>query len=172
MDEADVERFLSKVSTEPDENGCLIWLTGRFESGYGQFWLKGKNVKAHRIAWEIEHGPIYDGLLVLHKCDVKWCVNVQHLYLGTAQDNVIDRIMRGGQAYGERHHNSIISDREAAEILYLALEGQLTQREIADIYGVCLRRVEDIRGGRAWRHIKPIAPPPPPPCEPLSRRSF
>jgi hypothetical protein len=165
MNQGDIERFFSKVSSEPDENGCLIWLTGRFESGYGQFWLKGKNVKAHRIAWEIEHDPIPDGLLVLHKCDVKWCVNVQHLYLGTMQDR---------KAYGERHGNTGLTEDRVREIHKLAWSG-VTARKIGEMFRASESTVYRIKYGQAWKHLwqeEAPALPTPSPTKPLTRRSF
>jgi hypothetical protein len=58
--------------------------------GYGKHFAKGKTIIAHRWAWEIVNGPIPDGLLVCHKCDVTSCVNPDHLFIGTQKENLKD----------------------------------------------------------------------------------
>lgn len=55
----------------------------------------GARILAHRFVWGRIHGPIPDGLWVLHRCDVGACINVEHLYLGTPKQNVQDRQERG-----------------------------------------------------------------------------
>jgi hypothetical protein len=116
MDQADVDRFRSKVAAEPEEDGCVMYLGGWNCDGYGIFWLDGKQVQAHRVAWTLQHGPIPDGLHVLHKCDNRYCVNIDHLFLGTAQDNVNDMIAKGrdtyGQNRGERNGWALLTEGE------------------------------------------------------------
>ena len=86
------ERFYATTIPEPN-SGCLIWLGG-MDHRYGRFRPCASErefvMSAHRAAWEIEHGPIPDGLDVLHRCDMRLCVNVRHLFLGTAGDNLRD----------------------------------------------------------------------------------
>lgn len=82
-------RFNNLTCPEPN-SGCVLWLGSLNRHGYGTFSpdtrMHTKPV-AHRVAWILEHGPIADGLFVLHKCDVPTCVNVRHLYLGSLFDN-------------------------------------------------------------------------------------
>lgn len=61
---------------------------------------------AHRVAWELVHGPIADDLCVLHRCDNRLCVNVEHLFLGTRGDNIRDASVKGrarNQNSGKTH---------------------------------------------------------------------
>jgi hypothetical protein len=86
------ERFWAKVEKT---DSCWPWRAG-VNKEYGEFnfgnnWMR----QAHRVAWELTHGPIPDGLCVLHKCDVPLCVNPDHLFLGTKLDNVRDMIAKG-----------------------------------------------------------------------------
>jgi hypothetical protein len=104
----DVERFFSRTKRADDirpgmESPCLEW-TASLTRGYGKFYMYGKSVRAHRVAWKIVYGNITDGLHVLHKCDNPICVDANHLFLGTDADNMADMIAKGRdrKAVGER----------------------------------------------------------------------
>jgi len=90
---------------------CVLWSRSVSSTGYGQTWRDGKSVGAHRVAYEQAHGPIPKGAMVLHKCDVKQCVNPDHLYVGTAKENARDAIERGQIATGDRHGTKTRPDR-------------------------------------------------------------
>ena len=87
------------------QGDCLIW-TGNLDNyGYGRIWVDGSNRKAHRYAWEREHGPIPEGMLVDHKdhCDTR-CVNVGHLRLATyAENNANKGVLRSDNVSGHRN---------------------------------------------------------------------
>lgn len=89
------ERFWPKVDKRGGDDACWPWLGGRFESGYGQFSQRPRNLRAHRVAYELTHGQIPDNLMVLHECDNPPCCNPKHLFLGTNDDNMADRQRKG-----------------------------------------------------------------------------
>lgn len=99
----DIARFWPKVKKSP--GGCWLWIGGRNGKGkgYGAFSFGGKNHPAHRISYAISKGQVPQRLKVLHTCDVKSCVNPDHLFVGTTQDNSDDMCQKGRQAKGKTH---------------------------------------------------------------------
>jgi hypothetical protein len=89
-------RFEALVSPEP-MTGCWLW-TGKLiaaDEPYGVAGGSKHRERAHRRAWRLYRGEIPGDLHVLHRCDVPWCVNPDHLFLGTNADNVADKIGKG-----------------------------------------------------------------------------
>src|ERR1035437_755093 len=91
-------------------DGCWPW-AGKIHvgTGYGVVYAGGgrgheREERAHRVAWALTFGPIPPGLSVLHKCDNPPCVNPDHLYLGTHQDNMADVVARGRGANASTHY--------------------------------------------------------------------
>lgn len=105
-----MERFMDYVFPEPN-SGCWLWSGGWTSSGYGIFGWPGHTNRAHKAIWEILFGPVSRGLVVRHKCDVRCCVNPQHLILGTSADNSADMVSRGRAATGIRHGSHRFPDR-------------------------------------------------------------
>lgn len=82
----DAEKFWSKV--EKVEGGCWMWKGRASTPGYGQVVVGGKWVSVHRFSYELENGPIPEGMSVDHLCYNKLCVNPMHLDLVSRADNV------------------------------------------------------------------------------------
>jgi hypothetical protein len=73
---------------------CIEW-TGPTRAGYGLAYVDGRRVSVHRLAWEQANGSIPDGMKVCHRCDNPSCYNVDHLFLGTQRDNILDAVAKG-----------------------------------------------------------------------------
>ncbi len=84
-----------KKRSRVDVSGCVLWTAAKEPRGYGNIRWRGRMWRAHRLSWVAARGPIPDGLLVCHKCDVPSCINPDHLFLGTHQDNSDDKIKKG-----------------------------------------------------------------------------
>ena len=98
-----LDEFMQR--TKPASNDCIEWVGHLSDTGYGLVTRSGKHLKAHRLSWAFHNGEIPDGLHVLHHCDNRKCVNIDHLFLGTNADNVADKIAKGRQYRAE--HNRI-----------------------------------------------------------------
>ncbi|WP_431068169.1 HNH endonuclease [Ralstonia holmesii] len=136
-------------------DGCWIWKGApKQPEGYGLFTINGRQQYAHRYAWELEHGPIPQGLLVLHRCDTPACVRASHLFLGTHQDNVDDCIQKGRRKYarGEEHHASKLTADVVRAIRNLVACGQ-SQRSVSTRYGVHVTTVSEIVHRKIWKHV-------------------
>ncbi len=90
------ERFWSHVTCIIDTR-CWEWQASRLPNGYGQLSVVGvdRPLRAPRVAWELEHGSIDEGLFVCHRCDNPPCVNPSHLFLGSARENTHDMLTKG-----------------------------------------------------------------------------
>jgi len=127
-----------------DENGCWIWQGALKKPGcrslpYGWVTFRNRHMNAHRAAWIVNYGDIPDGMVVCHRCDVPACVNPNHLFLGTASDNMQDM-------WGKRRHklpsegiigslSSKVDLTMVKEIRNLIAQGQ-KQRDIAAKFGI------------------------------------
>lgn len=144
-------RFNSKWTPEPF-SGCHLWITRCSEDGYGQFWINGRTANAHRVAWEMANGrPVPDGLSVCHRCDVRSCVNPDHLWLGTTDDNMKDKARKGRvkRMFGEKSHWSKLKNEQV-----LAIRASTeSQRVIAARYGISQATVSNIKQGKGWSHL-------------------
>jgi hypothetical protein len=133
-----------------DDGECWIWIGSTNRCGYGIFHpRKGITVLAHRYAHEKCLGPIPKGKMVLHSCDVRACVNPRHLRLGTQLDNMRDKIARGRQPCGERHHNSRLT---ADEVRFIRLS-EATGASLARRFDISPSTISSIRSRKAWESV-------------------
>jgi hypothetical protein len=153
------ERFLQNI--QPDlVGGCWLWTGTLIKStGYGQLQVGDRGIGAHRFSWEMVHGPITDGLHVLHKCDVRACVNPTHLFLGTAADNNHDMHQKGRARVmrGDGHVGAKLSSTDIPGILKRLADGE-TCIAIANDFGLTDCAINAIRRGKSWTHVTGIAP--------------
>lgn len=143
---------LDHFSIPEPNSGCLLW-TG-YDSGgrYGLVGHDSRYTRAHRAAYELAKGPIPAGMHVLHKCDVTWCVNPTHLFLGTHKENMQDRHRKGRYATvarGENGGNSVLSSQD----VHFIRESGLPRAELAARLGVNVSTVDRIKKRETWAHL-------------------
>lgn len=83
-------------------DGCWEWQGHINAFGYGEIYVNRKHVRAHRLSWEINNGPVPGGLYVCHLCDNPKCVRPDHLFVGTHRDNMQDGKSKG-RVYQPHH---------------------------------------------------------------------
>lgn len=149
-------RFEENYTPEP-MSGCWLWHGPALRRGYGRIRVSGRNLLAHRLAYELHCEPVPAGMNVLHKCDTPSCVNPAHLFVGTQRDNVHDMRAKhrgsllsasdgGGKAGPEsqRWRKGKLSDEAVAEI---RASNGCTQQQLADRYGVTQSIISKVRRG-------------------------
>ena len=147
------ERFWSKVRKT---DTCWLWTASLDSGGYGSFKIKNILHTAHRIAWELTHGPIergtgHHGICVLHRCDVRTCVNPDHLFLGTQRENIadMDAKRRRARVPGELHHNAKLTEEAVREIRNAPKGASLAKK-----FGVSRNTILRIKRREAWPHVQ------------------
>lgn len=153
------ERFFANI--EYDTNGgCWLWSGAMPQGvGYGTIQKDGRTLGAHRVSYELHRGEIPRGLYVLHKCDVRACVNPSHLYAGTQKENERDKIVRGRRRLrvGDQCRGSKLREADIPGIRRRLLMGHSCKAIAAD-YGVTDCAINALRRGRTWWHVPGIAP--------------
>lgn len=148
-----VDLFWKKV----DRSGsCWLWTASVDKDGYGIFSVtlppdggpaRQHHTRGHRFSWEMLHGPVPRGMMVMHSCDTPRCVNPAHLSLGTALDNNGDAATKGRTAHGERNGHAKLTPAAVLEIR----SSEDTADSLAPRFGVSVSTISAIRSGRTWR---------------------
>lgn len=139
------ERFWKRVVKG---DGCWLWIGARTPSGYGQIDKRG----AHRVSWELHNGPIPEGLVVRHQCDVPPCVRPDHLLIGTQKDNMADKVARGRHTHGTDVVTNKLTPQQIADMRDRYSAGE-KQADLAKAFGVTQPHVSRLVRGDAWRHL-------------------
>ncbi len=145
-------------SHDDPKTGCRVWHGARGK--YGQLGIvevKGKKARmryAHRLMWIEHNGPIPKGKHVLHNCpagDNPLCVRLEHLWLGTPQQNVADMIAKGRARYlrGEKAAGAKLTERQARAIK----RDQRPHKYCARKFNISEKQVSSIKLGRKWAHL-------------------
>jgi hypothetical protein len=152
-------RFWAKVDYSGGIGACWIWTSAKTRSGYGMFSRgSGRSAPAHRVAWELAHGPIAPGLEVRHVvCRNPACVNVAHMDIGTPLQNAADAIRDGTVPRGERHWNAKLTDARVLEARQRHASGEHIAG-LAREMGVSSAALGPAIHGRTWAHVPGAVP--------------
>jgi len=184
------DRFWPKVDKSAGPEKCWIWKGAMYPNGYGGFAMRdfekgvAKSGYAHRAAYILSFGAIPRKLHVCHTCDVRNCVNPDHLFLGTATDNIRDCISKGRNARGPTHglvknpsaaargerHSSVLhpekvpkgskhwgtklTEADIPKIRAMHIPRIFTCKMIAEKFGVGKSAIVHIIAGDRWKHVK------------------
>ena len=131
---------------------CWLWTSGT-SSGYGSMRFGDRNDRTHRISWVLFRGDIPKGMYVLHRCDVHLCVNPDHLFLGTHDDNMSDAAQKERMRYGEEHHGAKLTEDDVRQIRNLFSRGS-NKGALARAFRISRSVIQGILKGEGWRHVK------------------
>lgn len=146
------ERFWEHVVKS---DGCWEWNGGKAVHGYGSIHDdNGHQLRSNQASWILHHGPIPEGLWILHKCDNPPCVRPDHLYLGTHQDNMRDLILRGkgkGAAMvGSKNVHAKLREKDIP-MIYKLNELGISYTAIGRMFRVKRNAIKSIIIGKSWK---------------------
>jgi hypothetical protein len=141
----------AKSRAQKDEKtGCLNWV-GALNDGYGWVTVEGKQICAHRLVFLAAEGPLKEGHQVLHRCGNRRCINLEHLYSGTPQQNVIDAL--NGRTWKWGKSEMKLTPEQVLDIRSRYAKGGVTQKQLGEEFGVCQKMVSFIINRERWMHI-------------------
>jgi len=139
-------RFVRKTDT------CWHW-TGCFtNAGYGWICINRQQILAHRLSYELFRGKIKNGLYVCHSCDIRKCVNPQHLFLGTHAENLKDAAQKG-RMKRELSGSTKLNRKQVKKIREKFKLGNVSQRKLAKEFGIAQSHISRIINFKQWFHI-------------------
>jgi len=150
------DRLRAKIDKiQKGDNECWIWQWAIGPQGYGSVRYVDKSIGAHRAVYMEYVGKIPRGKLVCHTCDVKPCVNPNHLYIGTHRSNSDDMVERSRSMRGAKNAKTKLTEIQVREIL--ALRGEATSDAVGLLFKVAPTTVRSIWSGYSWGWLtKPL----------------
>lgn len=150
-----MQRFFEKIAYGASD--CWYWVATTDQSGYGLINAMGET-RAHRLSWRLLKGNIPNGMSVLHKCDVRGCVNPEHLFLGTQLDNMRDckqkgRIKPPKGRCGQRNPMSRLTEDNVQAIRSEYSAGGISQKKLAIKYKVAVMTVNQAIRRISWAKV-------------------
>jgi len=146
------------VTYEINENGCHICTSHSLSgNGYPQIMVNRKNIKVMKYLWIQKFGEYESGLYLLHSCDDRRCINLEHIRLGTQRENVLDMFARGrakrNTARGSKNYQAKLTEEDVAKIRTMS---GMPNIRIAEMYGVTNAQISNIKLRKQWKHVAEV----------------
>ena len=152
-------RLIRNCDMSGGPDSCWIWKSEGVSGKYGQITYDNKKWKANRLSWTIFVGPIPEGKIVCHTCDVRSCINPKHLFIGTYQDNMDDMKSKGRdrrigatEKIGSKHKDAKLTEAKVLEIRRLKSIG-VSSSKLSHRFGVSVNQINVIVRRKNWKHI-------------------
>lgn len=149
------ERFWNRVSKVPHPKGCWEWTAGLHSFGYGLVELQVDGYRlsgSHRVSWYY-HYHIIPSQWVLHKCDNPKCVNPDHLFEGTHEDNMRDMTSKGRGNIGSAHGLARLNESMVRTIREQYAQGGCSYRSLGEQYNVSAGTIRFVVQRKTWKHV-------------------
>lgn len=148
-------RFWNSTDKSGGSDACWECCLGKDKDGYAHIVIEGKRTIAHRYSWQLHNGYIPAGMWVLHSCDNPPCVNPKHLFLGTCQDNIDDKMTKGRHKgpRGESNRGSKLSKTQVIRVRLLRRIFGYTYPKLSKMFGIHKNTAQRICTGKLWSHL-------------------
>jgi hypothetical protein len=142
-----IRRIMRRITV--DDNECWLFEGMPSGAGHGQISYHNRTIGTHILMYVYHYGPVSEGLMVLHKCDVPNCCNPEHLETGTRSKNAIDAVRRGKSRVAK------LTMEDAREIRLMVTCGA-KYWEMQGMFGVSYKTITSIISGRTWKEFDEI----------------
>ena len=144
MKKTNLANLVCEILEHLPNDDCLLWKYCLNKQGYGIVRVPPSAKLAHRIAYQLFRGPIPEGFLVCHHCDIRACFNPWHLFAGTYSDNMTDAANKGRVRF--------LTKLNEADVRQIR-ESELSQYKLAKIFGVHQTTISDVQIRKTWRQV-------------------
>jgi predicted XRE-type DNA-binding protein len=147
---------MAAFTEKPANSHCWAWTGSKNKQGYGKIKFLGADWMAHRLSYELRKGPTPKNMMVCHSCDNPECTNPQHLFLGSALENMQDKMAKGrhrGAKSGAKHHKSKLKGDDVIAIRQIYARKDMNQRQLGVLFGVCQSEISQIVTFKKWKEL-------------------
>lgn len=154
----DEKRYIIDRTNVDHETGCWLWALTITKHGYAQggtiaLVAKYGTHRIHKISYQVFVGVVPSDLHVRHKCRNKHCCNPEHLELGTAVENMADKVRDGTGAIGSKQGSAKLTEVDVAHIRELFATGSYSMYKLAKLYQINHTTMTDIIRRKHWKHV-------------------